>query len=146
MTKLISYLIILISVVGASCSFKSEQRINGWYEIKDHDGKDFIGHLVAPVSDFKTVAIEKHCIETDNENTTIYLLQGKIKDDKLDQWADETERLIGHRLGFVYNDSIITAPQINCRIESGNFQINSQDSALIYEIHNSIATRIEISH
>lgn len=50
---------------------------------------------------------------------------------KRQQWSDGTEHLIGERLGFVYNDSVITAPQVNARIESGTFQINSSDTTLL---------------
>lgn len=40
--------------------------------------------------------------------------------------------------GFVYKDSVIMAPSVNCRIESGSFSINSFDKRLILEIYNSL--------
>ena len=44
---------------------------------------------------------------------------------KLQAWADSTEQLIGKRIGFVYNDSVITAPRVNMRLENGTFQIST---------------------
>ena len=52
--------------------------------------------------------------------------------------ADNTESRIGKRIGFVFNDSVIMAPTINCCIESGGFTINSPDKSLILEIFNSL--------
>lgn len=51
-------------------------------------------------------------------------------------WTDATESRIGKRIGFVFNDSVIMAPTINCRIESGGFTINSPDKALILKTYN----------
>lgn len=74
----------------------------------------------------------------ENDIVSQLLIQGRVKPEKRQQWAEGTERLIGKRLGFVYNDSVITAPQINARIESGAFQINCLDTILLKAIFNSI--------
>lgn len=42
------------------------------------------------------------------------------------------------RYGLMFNDSVIMAPTVNCRIESGSFTINSPDKALIIEIYNTL--------
>ncbi|MGC8141419.1 SecDF P1 head subdomain-containing protein, partial [Salmonella enterica] len=57
----------------------------------------------------------------------IAFIQGVLKQDKIPVWADATEQRIGKRIGFVYKDSVIMAPSVNCRIESGSFSINSFD-------------------
>lgn len=66
------------------------------------------------------------------------VIEGKLKADKVNEWADATEHRIGKKIGFVFNDSVIMAPTVNCRIESGSFTINSSDKALIIEIHNTL--------
>ena len=50
------------------------------------------------------------------------VITGNVSKHKLQARADSTEQPIGKRIGFVFNDSVITAPQVNMRIESGNFQ------------------------
>ncbi len=66
------------------------------------------------------------------------VIEEKLKADKVKKWADVTENRIGKMIGFVLNDSVIMAPTVNCRIESGSFTINSSDKALIIEIHNTL--------
>lgn len=53
------------------------------------------------------------------------MISGQISKYKLNKWAKETEKAIGRQIAFVFNDSIITNPRVNCRIESGAFQITS---------------------
>ena len=65
------------------------------------------------------------------------VIEGKLKVDKVQKWAEATENRIGKRIGFVFNDSVIMAPTVNCRIESGGFTINSPDKVLIIEIYKS---------
>ena len=66
------------------------------------------------------------------------IIEGKMKAGKVKKWADATENRIGKRIGFVFNDSVIMAPTLNCRIESGRFTINSPDKVLILEIYKSL--------
>lgn len=68
----------------------------------------------------------------------LHLLKRQLKLDKIPLWANVTERCVGHRIGFVFNDSVVMAPKVNCRIESGRFTINSDDKNLILEIYDSI--------
>lgn len=46
------------------------------------------------------------------------IIEGKLKAGKVKEWADATDNRIGNRIGFVFNDSVIMAPTVNCRIES----------------------------
>ncbi len=66
------------------------------------------------------------------------VIEGKLKAENVQKWADATESRIGKRIGFVFNDSVIMAPTVNCRIESGSFSISSEDKALVLKIYNSI--------
>ena len=66
------------------------------------------------------------------------IIEGKLKADKVNKWANATEKRIGKRIGFVFNDSVIMAPTVNCRIESGSFTINSSDKVLMIEIYNTL--------
>ena len=66
------------------------------------------------------------------------IIEGKLKADKVQKLADSTENRIGKRIGFVFNDSVIMAPTVNCRIESGSFTINSPDKTLMIEIYNTL--------
>ncbi len=66
------------------------------------------------------------------------VVEGKLKAGKVKKWADATENRIGKRIGFVFNDSVIMVPTVNCRIESGNFTINSPDKTLMIEVYNTL--------
>ena len=70
------------------------------------------------------------------------IIEGRLKAEMIQKWADATESRIGKRIGFVFNDSVITAPTVNCRIESGSFSINSPDKALILEIYSSLKDQL----
>lgn len=79
----------------------------------------------------------------DGKSVCQTFIQGKLKPDKISDFADGTGKLIGRRLAFVFNDSVIMTPQINARIESGSFQITSPDTALLRSIYNSINNEIK---
>lgn len=59
-----------------------------------------------------------------------------LKESEVQKWADATENRIGKRIGFVFNDSVIMASIVNCRIESVSFAIHNPDKALMIEIYN----------
>ena len=103
---------------------------NGWYPVDKSDSVE--GEAIATTDDFEKVSLDTVT------NPDISFIQGVLKQDKIPLWADETEQRIGKRIGFVYKDSVIMAPTINCRIESGSFSINSSDKQLIIEIYNSL--------
>ena len=121
-------IIAAISIALTACS--TNHRDNGWYPV---DKSDIIeGEAIATTADFEVVSLD-----TVTAPGTAFI-QGKLKQNKIEDWTDATERRIGKRIGFVYNDSVIMAPTVNCRIESGSFSINSSDKKLILEIYNSL--------
>ncbi len=128
--KLILAFVMLV-LLGA-CS--THRRVDGWYQVADYPDNCIIGEPLATVNDFETMEIARDSFVISGETVRHIYIYGRVKPDKRRFWADATERMIGKRLGFVYNDSLI----INARIESGSFQINSTDSTLLKAIYNSI--------
>ena len=121
-------IIAAISITLTSCS--TNHRDNGWYPV---DNSNLIeGEAIATTADFDVVSLD-----TVTAPGTAFI-QGKLKQNKIEDWTDATERRIGKRIGFVYNDSVIMAPTVNCPIESGSFSINSSDKKLILEIYNAL--------
>lgn len=116
-------------ILGA-CS--SAHRVNGWYPVADSPENKIEGKAIVTTKDFATVSLDTVT------SPDIAIIEGKLKAGKVQKWADATESRIGKRIGFVFNDSVIMAPTVNCRIESGGFSINSPDKALIIEIFNSL--------
>lgn len=127
MSKVIFYTMCFI--LGA-CS--SAHRANGWYPVADSPENKIEGKAIVTTKDFAAVSLDTVT------SPDIAIIEGKLKADKVQTWADATESRIGKRIGFVFNDSVIMAPTVNCRIESGGFSINSPDKALILEIYKSI--------
>ena len=103
---------------------------NGWYPVDNSDNIE--GEAIATTNDFERVSLDT---VTDPD---IAFIQGILKQDRISDWTDATEQRIGKRIGFVYKDSVIMAPTVNCRIESGSFSINSSDKQLILEIYKSL--------
>lgn len=121
---------IIACLILGSCS--SVHRVNGWYPVTDEPDNRIEGKAIVTTEDFDIATLD----------TVFYpdmaVIEGRLKADKLQKWADATESRIGKRIGFVFKDSVIMSPTINCRIESGSFTINSEDRNLILEIYNSL--------
>lgn len=124
--KMIAFAI--TSLIFFACS--TAHRDNGWYPVDDSDNIE--GEAIVKTNDFERVSLDT---VTDPD---IAFIQGVLKQDKIPVWADATEQRIGKRIGFVYKDSVIMVPSVNCRIESGSFSIHSSDKQLILEIYNSL--------
>ena len=126
---ILSTIISIVILLGA-CS--SVHRVNGWYPVADSPDNKIEGKAIVTTKDFAAVSLDTVT------SPDIAIIEGKLKADKVQKWADATESRLGKRIGFVFNDSVIMAPTVNCRIESGGFTINSLDKALIIEIYNSL--------
>jgi hypothetical protein len=138
--SIIAFLMVLLLIL---CACSSHRKADGWYPLADYPDNSIVGKPLATVNDFERVTIIRDTFIIESDTVSQLLIQGRVKPEKRRQWADGTERLIGKRLGFLYNDSVITAPQINTRIESGSFQINSPDTTLIKRLYNSISQIIK---
>lgn len=112
------------------CACTATHRPDGWYPVSDSNHIE--GKAIATVADFETVVLDTTSIPG------VAFIKGKLKPNVIGKWTDATEQRIGKRIGFVYNDSVIMAPTVNCRIESGTFTINSNDKSLIMKIYHSL--------
>ncbi|MEO3211104.1 MULTISPECIES: SecDF P1 head subdomain-containing protein [Bacteroidales] len=88
---------------------------NGWYRIIGGQKDSIASRPIVTVKEFASLRMDKNFFGK-------AVITGNVSKHKLQARADSTEQLIGKRIGFVFNDSVITAPQVNMRIESGNFQ------------------------
>ena len=116
---LLTTLITFVMQAFTICPSRSQSikhRENGWYRIIDGQKDSVASQPIITVKEFASLRLDK-----DYSGKTV--ITGSVSKHKLQAWADSTEQFIGERIGFVFNDSVITAPQINMRIESGNFQI-----------------------
>ena len=91
---------------------------NGWYHILSGQTDSISQEPIVTIKDFISLRLE-----TDYFGKNV--ISGQISKYKSNKWAKETEKAIGRQIAFVFNDSIITDPRVNCRIESGAFQITS---------------------
>lgn len=104
-------------------------RENGWYHVLSADSLS--AKPIITVKDMVGLKLEKDYYGK-------YAISGQISKHKNNKWADETEKSIGKQIAFVYNDSIISAPQVNARIESGTFMITSLSDKKLPEIYKGI--------
>lgn len=125
-----NYCIILYYIILCGCS--TGHLANGWYPVADTPANGVEGKAIVTVEDFANVTLDTVSIPDD------VFIQGCLAADKVSLWAEATEDRIGKRIGFVFRDSVVMAPKVNCRIESGRFTISSPDKRLILEIYNSI--------
>lgn len=121
------------------CSFSSfkndSTRPNGWYYMIDKDHDSLSAEPVVTVKDFSKLKLDSTMDSTTNKMT--YRIIGKTSEAKKAAWAEATEKSIGKHLGFLFNGVILTAPYVNCKIESGYFFISTEiegyDMKLLYE-------------
>ena len=106
-------------------------RENGWYRIIDGQRDSIAPRPVVTVKDFAELRLDKDFFG----NTVI---TGQVSKHKLKAWADSTEQLIGKRLGFVFNDTVIAAPRVNMRIDSGSFQISNPHNYDLESLYESL--------
>lgn len=106
--------------------------VNGWYPLADFPDNEIEGKAYVTTKDFAEVSLDTVSFPN------MAVIEGRLKAQMIQKWADVTEARIGKRIGFVFNDSVIMAPTVNCRIESGSFTINSPDKALMLDIYNSL--------
>ena len=110
---------------------QNTHRENGWYHVIDNKKDSLSIEPILTVNDFAT-------LELDTSNLGQYAIFGKIRQQKIKKWAVETEKAIGKQIAFVFNDSIITSPQVNAKIESGAFVITSPFDKRLPQIYKQI--------
>lgn len=97
---------------------QTSPKANGWYYIIDGQQDSVSREPIVTVKDFAELSMVSDYFGKS-------VISGKVSKCKLNKWADATEKSVGKRIGFVFNDTVITDPQVNMRIESGNFQISN---------------------
>ena len=123
----IYFVIISGILLGA---YSSSHHVNGWYPVADVPENRIEGNAIVTVEDIDVVSLDTVSY------FDIAVIKGRLKVDQVQTWSVATESRTGKRIGFVFNDSVITAPTINCRIESGGFTINNPDKTLILKTYN----------
>ena len=135
--KTIILFTILSSAVCLSftnCSSHSQSvkhRENGWYRIIDGQKDSIASRPIVTVKEFAALRMDKDYFGK-------AVITGSVSKHKLQAWADSTEQLIGKRIGFIFNDSVITAPQVEMRLESGTFQIATPSNYDITSLYQSL--------
>lgn len=130
--RIVTGCIFLLSFITIGACSSGSKHADGWYPVADIPENMIEGDVIATTDDFESVILD-----TLSFPGTAFI-EGRLKPEKIRKWADATEERIGKRIGFVYHDSVVMAPTVNCRIESGTFSINSEDRNLIIEIYKSI--------
>ena len=138
--KTIILFAILSSAVCLSCTNYSDRsqsvkhRENGWYRIIDGQKDSIVSRPIITVKEFATLRLDKDF----SGKAVITGSVGSVSKHKVQAWADSTEQLIGKRMGFVFNDSVITAPRVNMRLESGTFQISTSHNFDMNSLYRSL--------
>ena len=116
MNKAKKYLGILVcfSFLPYSLTSRNRYRENGWYHILSEQTDSISKESIVTTKDFIFLRLETDYSEK-------YTISGQISKYKMNKWAKETERATGRQIAFVFNDSIIARPRVNCRIENGVF-------------------------
>ncbi len=134
---------VLSIILSCICACSPRHQTAGWYPVADYPDNTIIGKPLATVKDFKMIVFQKDTLIIEGDTVRRMYIYGEVKPENRNSWAEGTERLIGHRLGFIFNDSVITAPNVNARMESGSFEIISPDTSLLKRIYQSLITEMQ---
>ena len=97
-------------------------RENGWYRIIDGVADSIAPRPVLTVKEFAELRLDTNYFGNP-------IIIGRASVHKLKAWADSTEAVTGHRLGFVIDWKVVTAPRVNSCIESGMFSIETPNGS-----------------
>ena len=132
----ISTILFFCLLMTACIQTKSFHRINGWYYVTSQTTDSLSQTPFLTVKDFDSLRLE-----TDAFGHSV--ITGVFLQDKLPIWREATTKSVGKYIAFVFNDTVITAPQVNSPIESGCFQISNPHG---YDLEHShfagVRTRI----
>lgn len=110
-------ILILIAYFASCNQIHKTHYENGWYHILSQQKDSIAKESIVTVKDFVSLRMDS------DENGTCVIV-GQISKHKLKKWAKETEKAIGKHIAFVLDDTVITNPKVNARIENGVFQIS----------------------
>ncbi len=109
---------IMVMVAITGCHTLKKVYVDGWYTVSSRDG--IVSEPFVTVRDFAELRLDS---APDPNGRMIYGIIGNVREDKVQLWADVTEKSIGKTIAFVFEGQIITQPMVNARIESGSFSI-----------------------
>lgn len=126
-------LILLMVWLLMGCSGRSSaiHRESGWYHVVNPNEDSMSLKPIVTVKDF--VALR---IDSDGNGTCVIV--GQISRHKQKKWAKETEKAIGRQIAFIFNDSVITCPRVNAKLENGIFQISAPSGYDLKSIYTQI--------
>ncbi|MBT9921554.1 energy transducer TonB [Bacteroides uniformis] len=134
-------LMLAIRLLWVGCQHKSIaiHRENGWYPVTGDSNDSLSLEPIVTTKDFSVLRL-------DSDAFGKYVIFGQIHPYYMNLWAEETEKAIGKQIAFVFNDSVISTPTVNMRIESGNFAITSYCNTLLPEIYEELNKEINPSY
>ena len=134
-------LMLAIRLLWVGCQHKSIaiHRENGWYPVTGDSNDSLSLEPIVTTKDFSVLRL-------DSDAFGKYVIFGQIHPYYMNLWAEETEKNIGKQIAFVFNDSVISNPTVNMRIESGNFAITSYCDTLLPEIYEELNKEINPSY
>ena len=134
-------LMLAIGLLWVGCQHKpiAIHRENGWYPVTGDSNDSLSLEPIVTTKDFSVLRL-------DSDAFGKYVIFGQIHPYYMNLWAEETEKAIGKQIAFVFNDSVISTPTVNMRIESGNFAITSYCDTLLPEIYEELNKEINPSY
>ena len=134
-------LMLAIGLIWVGCQHKpiAIHRENGWYPVTGDSNDSLSLKPIVTTKDFSVLRL-------DSDAFGKYVIFGQIHPYYMNLWAEETEKNIGKQIAFVFNDSVISNPTVNMRIESGNFAITSYCDTLLPGIYEELNKEINPSY
>ena len=106
-------------------------RENGWYRIIDSVADSIAPRPVSTVKEFVELRLDTNYFGNP-------IIIGRASRCKVQAWADSTDAISGHRLGFVVDGKVVTAPRVNSRIESGMFSIETPNGSGLPSLYRKL--------
>lgn len=107
------------------------QKADGWYVLTDGVKDSVADTPIVTVADFRGLQLDS----VTADGITIYTISGGLKPEKIQAFADATEKYTGHRIGFLYKGEVIMDPRANGRIDSGNWQITEPEREKAFTLY-----------
>lgn len=107
------------------------QKADGWYVLTDGVKDSVADTPIVTVADFRGLQLDS----VTADGITTYTISGGLKPEKIQAFADATEKYAGHRIGFLYNGEVLMDPCVNGRIDSGNWQIVQQEREKAFTLY-----------
>lgn len=141
-TSMLLCLLVITSCSSRRQLFSSQSTIhreNGWYHVLSGQTDTLSSVPIVASKDFAVLRL-------DTDAFGKYAIYGQVHPYYFEHWTSETEKAIGKQIAFVFNDSVITNPRVNCRIESGNFVITSHCDKKLPAIYEKLNSEINLSY